>query len=57
MVAARMSAPLCLDEMPQALLDRLAGGSLLRVERVLRLLAPWTTVTVPPEEASSVMVR
>ncbi|MBK8593601.1 MAG: hypothetical protein IPN77_31725 [Sandaracinaceae bacterium] len=57
LVAARMSAPLCLDEMPQALLDRLAGGPLLQVERLLRLLAPWTTVTVPPAEASFVMVR
>lgn len=57
LVAARMSAALCLDEMPQALLDRLAGTPLLRVERVLRLLAPWTTATVPPEEASFVMVR
>lgn len=57
LVASRLSSPVDPTEMPGALLDRLHGEPLLRVEFLLRLLGPWTTITVPPETASFVMVR
>ena len=56
-MASRMSPALNLAEMPSALLDRLQGDPLVRVESLLRLLGPWTTDTVTPQTASFVMVR
>jgi hypothetical protein len=56
MVACRMSSALDPAEMPDALLDKFAGDLADRVFAVLRLLAPWTTLSVPPESARSVMV-
>jgi hypothetical protein len=56
MVACRMSSALDPAEMPDALLDSFAGDLTDRVSAVLRLLAPWTTLSVPPESARSAMV-
>ncbi len=56
MIASRMTSSLESTEMPDALLDRLPGDPLSRVLAMLRLLAPWTTISVPPEWACSAMV-
>jgi hypothetical protein len=56
MIASRMTSPLDSAEMPYALLDRLRGDRPSRVFAMLRLLAPWTTRSVPPESARSAMV-
>jgi hypothetical protein len=56
MIASRMTSPLDSAEMPYALLDRLRGDRPSRVFAMLRLLAPWTTLSVSPESARSAMV-
>jgi hypothetical protein len=54
-IASRMTSPLEPALMPDALLDQLPGDLLGRVLATLRLLAPWTTASVPPEWARSAM--
>jgi hypothetical protein len=56
MIASRMTSPLESAEMPDALLDRLRGDRPSRVFAMLRLLAPWTTLSASPESARSAMV-
>ena len=56
-VASRMAAPIAHPDLPDALLEQFAGDVAKRLESMLRLLAPWTTISVPPESARSVMVR
>ena len=57
MIGARMSPTIDASEMPDVLVERCRGDIFERLHSVLRLLAPWTTISVTPESARSVMVR
>jgi len=57
MIASRMSVPIDRSSMPDAMLDRFDGTLDVRLDSMLRLLAPWTTISLPAESARSVMVR
>lgn len=57
MIGARVAPAIDPSEMPEALVERCAGDAYERFELVLRLLAPWTTISVSAETARSVMVR
>lgn len=56
-VGSRMSTPIAREALPDTLLERFVGSLPQRLESMLRLLAPWTTISVSPESARSVMVR
>lgn len=57
LIGSRMSPALDPRSLPDAMLDRFEGELEVRLESMLRMLSPWTTISVPPESARSVMVR